>query len=361
MKNIQNSLSVDLSHLNSMALKCLAKQHICLTHIDEIEPLFRSLQKNKQNFVILSGGSNILLPEILDAVVISPTLLGKNIVFEDNNIIDIEVMAGENWHQFVVESTIKGWFGLENLALIPGWVGTCPVQNIGAYGVQVEDIITKVTAFHIPTCTWNELSVQDCHFSYRDSIFKQQAGQWLITKVQFSLSKVANIQIKYGDVAKIAQQFAENNNRKQPTSIDVMNAIIQIRQSKLPNPEILPNCGSFFKNPIISKNMTEALLTQYPTLVYYPISENQTKLAAGWLIEQAGLKGRGIAPIFTHVHQALVLTNHSPLIATQQDVQRAMQYIIDNVKQKFGVILEPEPVWIRENGQIEIGRADKNG
>lgn len=353
-----NDSYVDISALNTMALACQAKQLIRIQQLAEVETTFMQLAAQRQSFVVISNGSNIILPEVLDAVVVSPSLQGKSVLVEDATSVTLEVMAGENWHDLVVETVNSGWYGLENLALIPSWVGGSPVQNIGAYGAQVEDVIQSVKAFHIPTLTWHHLSKADCKFSYRDSIFKQQAGQWLITSVIFKLSKTAKPNTQYGDVAKVAQQYASQAGRDEITPVDTMNAIIEIRQSKLPDTNDLPNCGSFFKNPIVTKSQVDDLLKTYPNLVHYPIKDahgnltDEVKVAAGWLIDQSGLKGKGIAPILTHTKQALVLTNHAPKIATQKDVAKTMQFIQETVFKKFAIGLEAEPVWIESDGSI---------
>lgn len=348
----------DMSGFNTMALTCKAERLIHLTKLCDVEPTFQQLAALNQAYVVISNGSNIILPEMLHATVVFPSLKGMTVLGQDATSITVEVMAGENWHNLVVETVNNGWYGLENLALIPSWVGGSPVQNIGAYGVQVEDVIASVKAFHIPTLTWHHLSKAECEFSYRDSVFKRQAGQWLITSVIFTLSKIANTNTQYGDVAKVAQQYALQAGRDRVTPIDTMNAIIEIRQSKLPDTNDLPNCGSFFKNPIIAKSHVDQLLTTYPNLVHYPLKDatgnatEQVKVAAGWLIDQAGLKGQGIAPILTHTKQALVLTNHAPTVATQTDVANSMQFIQKTVFEKFGIRLEAEPVWIESDGSI---------
>ena len=347
------TFSADISPLNTMALTCHAKELVCLHSIDDVLPLFGRLNQNNTPFVIVSNGSNIILPKTLDATVISPTLTGQNVLFEDDDFVHLEVMAGEVWHDFVVASVEKGWYGLENLALIPSWVGASPVQNIGAYGVQVEDVLESVTAFHIPTMTFQTLSKADCQFGYRDSIFKQQVGKWLILSVTFKLHKKPLINTKYGDVAKTAREIATADNRHIITPKDTMQAIIQIRQSKIPDVKDLPNCGSFFKNPIVKKAIATDLKHQFPNLVTFAMPHSDdVKLAAGWLIDQAGLKGKGVFPILTHINQALVLTNHAPFSASQQDIKNAMQLIQDTVEQKFSIRLEPEPVWIEADGSI---------
>lgn len=348
----------DISHLNTMALQCFAKELVTLTQLEEVLPTFQRLTEQNLPYVIISNGSNIVLPPVLEACVISPKMLGKTVRYEDDNEIVLEVMAGEAWHNCVVETVNHGWYGLENLALIPSAVGASPVQNIGAYGVQVEDVIASVTAFHIPTLQFKTLSNAECEFAYRDSIFKRQVGQWLITSVTFRLHKQARPNTQYGDVVTVAGEYATKAGRDKITPVDTMNAIIQIRESKIPDIAQLPNSGSFFKNPVVDEVVASSLLANFPNLVHYPVKTadgkltNKVKLAAGWLIDQAGLKGKGIAPILTHVQQALVLTNHAAYQATQRDIEKSMAFIQQVVKQKFGIQLEPEPVWINTDGSI---------
>ncbi len=336
----------DLSKNNTMALLATAKQAVILDNETMIEPLFADLDKNTK-LLILSGGSNIILPSEVNALVIMPRYQGIEIIKEDENQVLIEVMAGNNWHKLVIETVNKGWYGLENLALIAGLVGASPVQNIGAYGVQLEDCLEYVKAFHIPTQTWQILTKNDCKFAYRDSIFKQNPNTWLISRVALRLHKDSTkINMNYGDVKEQAQQYAERNGREIPTPVDVMNAVITIRQGKLPDPKKLANTGSFFQNPIIQRSQYIELTKTYPNLPKYDIDEEKVKVPAGWLIEQVGLKGQGIAPILTHKKQALVLTNHAPFQATQADIAKTCQLIISIVKEKFAIELKAEPVWI---------------
>lgn len=344
---------------NTMALRCQADNVIRLTTLDEIIPIIADLHATKQAYVIVSSASNVILPPMLEATLVSPALMGMTVLAEDENSVTLEVRAGENWHHLVTHTVAKGWYGLQNLALIPSWVGAAPVQNIGAYGVQVSDVLVAVCALHLPSLTWHVLSNAECHFSYRDSRFKQQAGDWLIASVTFKLSKIPDVNLNYGDVAQVAQSIAKQDGRTAVTPADVMHAVIAIRQRKIPNPATLPNCGSFFKNPIIKTPVAQALLRDYPNLVHFGVKHSDgtpdptlTKLAAGWLIENAGIKGGGIAPILTHQHHALILTNHAPYRATQADVAASMQLIQARVHTQFGVWLEPEPVWIAADGSF---------
>lgn len=348
----------DLSALNTMALACQAEQVITLSDEAQLEQILNAKQQHEPLFV-LSGGSNVLLPPTLTATVLRPLLRGITVLDDRDDSIHIEVMAGENWHDLVLYTVNNGWYGLENLALIPGLTGAAPVQNIGAYGVQLDDCVTHVRACHLPTQTWHDFDKAACQFGYRDSIFKQQAGEWLITRVGFALHKdPTRVQAGYGDVQAQALQLANDAARQHITPVDVMQAIIAIRQSKLPDPKVLPNCGSFFKNPVIETAHFHSLQTQFPQIVGYKVDEQQTKVAAGWLIDHAGLKGGGIAPILSHDQQALVLTNHSAkndtTQACQQDVAATQHFIQQQILAKYNIMLEREPVWIDRDGQINM-------
>ncbi|MGP5518904.1 UDP-N-acetylmuramate dehydrogenase [Psychrobacter celer] len=347
--------AVDLSHHNTMALACSADTVITLHDEVQIDALMvdKTAAIKERPLLILSGGSNVLLPAKLDAVVLQPMMRGINVVAQTDSYIDIEVMAGENWHDLVTYTVYQGWYGLENLALIPGLTGAAPVQNIGAYGVQLEDHLLYVRAYHLPTQTWQQLSTAQCQFGYRDSIFKRTPNTWLISRVAFRLHlHEAQVKASYGDVQTVAQRYADVQGYQHLTPAHVMQAIIDIRQQKLPDPKQLPNCGSFFQNPIIPQAQFTALQTTYPDIVGYPMPDAMIKVAAGWLIEQAGLKGGGIAPIMTHQQQALVLTNHQPYQATQNDVATAQHHIAQVVYEKFAIRLSREPVWINADGSI---------
>ena len=346
---------VNLSHENTMALACVADSVVTLTDEAQLDAFMTNYTETGVDLplFVLSGGSNVLLPTQLKAIVLQPKMRGITMTAQTDDHVDIEVMAGENWHELVVYTVNQGWYGLENLALIPGLTGAAPVQNIGAYGVQLEDCLQYVRAYHLPTRTWHHLTKADCEFGYRDSIFKQAPNTWLISCVGFRLHTDANkILASYGDVQTVAQRYAEQQGRTQAVPADVMQAIIDIRQQKLPDPKQLPNCGSFFQNPIIPQAQFTTLQATYPTIVGYPMPNERIKVAAGWLIEQAGLKGGGIAPIVTHQQQALVLTNHTPYQATQDDVATAQSYIANTVYKKFAIQLSREPVWVNADSSI---------
>lgn len=346
-----HTTQTSLMPYNTMRLACIADTFITVTDESQVKDIFSRSQSSQSPTFILSGGSNVILPTELHATVIHPELTGIEVLSETDSHVDIEVMGGENWHKLVTTSVGNGWYGLENLALIPGLVGASPVQNIGAYGVQLEDCLTHVKAFHIPSLSWHTFSNESCEFDYRDSKFKRDAGQWLITRVGFRLHKDSQkVHANYGDVSTLALSLAQRQSRTSISPVDVMNAIIEIRQSKLPDPEQLPNCGSFFKNPIIDNEQFATLQAAHPSIVGYPVDHSTTKVAAGWLIDNAGLKGKGIEPILTHTKQALVLVNHSTnnasSPATQTDILATQQFIQQRIYDRFQIALEREPVWV---------------
>ncbi|MEN2751113.1 UDP-N-acetylmuramate dehydrogenase [Psychrobacter sp. FBL11] len=357
--NAQYDCLHDLSYANTMALACIADTVVTLTSEAQLDHFMASYTDDSElnsSLFVLSGGSNVLLPTQLQATVLRPDMRGITLINQTQDHVDIEVMAGENWHDLVIHTVNQGWYGLENLALIPGLTGAAPVQNIGAYGVQLEDRLQYVRAYHLPTKTWHHLTAADCKFGYRDSIFKRTPNTWLISRVGFRLhTDATKVLASYGDVQTVAQRYAKLQGRGQLTPIDVMHAIINIRQQKLPNPAQLPNCGSFFQNPIINLSLFTSLQSIYPNIVGYPMPDATVKVAAGWLIEQAGLKGGGIKPIITHKKQALVLTNHSPYQATQADVLAAQNHIINCIYEKFAITLAREPVWVNADGTVGYG------
>lgn len=357
--SVQYHCAHDLSQANTMALACVADTVVTLTAERQLDNFMESYEENSgcnPPLFVLSGGSNVLLPKQLHAIVLRPHMRGITLTNQAQDYVDIEVMAGENWHNLVLYTVSQGWYGLENLALIPGLTGAAPVQNIGAYGVQLEDCLQYVRAYHLLTKTWHRLSAADCGFGYRDSLFKRAPNTWLISRVGFRLhTDATKVLASYGDVQAVAQRFAAQQGRQQLAPVDVMHAIIDIRQQKLPDPKQLPNCGSFFQNPIISQRQFISLQTTYPDIVGYPMPGSMVKVAAGWLIEQAGLKGSGIEPIMTHQQQALVLTNHRPYQATQADVIAAQNYIINCIYKKFEITLSREPVWVNSDATVGHG------
>lgn len=328
--------NASLKSLNTLALNSTAKYLATVDSEQDLQAVLNSVTAKRLPLFILSGGSNVLLSEYIDALVVHPVLKGIRIVQETDQHVLVEVMAGEEWHPFVQHCIQQGWYGLENLSLIPGYVGAAPIQNIGAYGVEVGEYIDSIRAWHIAGLCWQTLTPQQCSFAYRDSMFKQQAGEWVISRVTFRLSKQPKLLLSYGDVQQQAGRY--------PTARSVADAIISIRQSKLPEPKKIANVGSFFKNPTISATQFTGLKQQYPQLNGYPQGPDLVKVAAGWLIEQAGWKGRRIGNVGMYEKQALVLVNHaSASLADVQTLSAAVQY---DVKARFGIQLEAEPVLV---------------
>lgn len=337
----------NLTHLNTMALMCRADKVITLTDESELG----RLPKDGRYFV-LSGGSNVILPELLHTTVLLPRFKGITVIEETDAFVIVDVMAGENWHDFVAYTLSKGWYGLENLALIPGLVGASPIQNIGAYGVSVSDFIVGVKVYRLATRQQYFVDKDHCRFAYRDSVFKSIKGV-LISTVRLRLHKDKTlINVGYGDLSQTADNYAQLDNSP-ITPHHVIQAVIDIRTQKLPNPNALPNCGSFFQNPIITIEQFYELKQQFNDLPSYPIDDKVIKIPAGWLIDKAGLKGGGVAPILTHKNQALVLTNHAKGLATQKHIKISQDFIIKVVNDIFGVKLVREPVWVHEDGTSE--------
>lgn len=343
----------DLSYCNTMALSCVADVAIALENEAQIAAAIAHAKTQNLAPFVLSGGSNVILPSRLRACVLLPKFMGIDVLEEQAEHITLSVGGGQHWHSFVQHCLSHGWFGLENLALIPGLVGASPIQNIGAYGVQVSDLIDHVVAYDLETGERLIFDKRACQFAYRHSLFKQHPNRYLISRVVFTLHKDPNKLItSYGDVASVARHIAIKHGRTTITPTDVFLAVIQIRQSKLPSPEDLPNCGSFFQNPIITIDNYQQLKQTFAKLPCYAVDDHLVKIPAGWLIDQAGLKGKGVFPILTHTHQALVLTNHTPYRATQADIDAAQTLITQQIKDKFGIMLVREPVWVSAQGAV---------
>ena len=284
---------------------------------------------------ILGGGSNLLLTQPIKGLCIHIALKGINVIQEDDKTVIVEAMAGENWHDFVCWTLEQGYGGLENLSLIPGNVGTSPIQNIGAYGVELKDVFESCTAFDRHNLTQRTFSREDAQFGYRSSFFKTKGkGQYVISAVQFRLTKKGHvINTSYGAIK-------EALGNKESTPQNIAHAVISIRQSKLPNPVELGNSGSFFKNPIISKAQFDQLLTTFPKLPSYPQENGEVKVPAGWLIDQLGFKGKRIGDAGVHKKQALVLVNYGN--ASGQEILALAQKIQAAVKESFNISLEAE-------------------
>lgn len=335
MRPIEENIS--LKPFNTFGLDVNARFFIRITNKEEVRKIYSEKIVSGERKLIIGGGSNILLLADFDGIVIKNEIKGIEITREDNDFVWVSAGAGENWHEFVLYCIDKNWAGIENLSLIPGCVGAAPMQNIGAYGVEVKDVIDSVYTLQLDSLEECIFSNQECKFGYRESIFKnEEKGKYFITRVIFKLSKKPDFKIKYGAIEEELKKEPEI-----PISIrKISNAVIRIRESKLPNPKEIGNAGSFFKNPEISKSLAEKLKEQYPNLVYYPVNDNIVKVAAGWLIENAGWKGYKKGDFGVHKNQALVLVNYGN--ATGKEIVELSNQIIDSIQKKFGIQLERE-------------------
>jgi len=331
---IQTNFS--LKNYNTFGIEASASQFVAVHNSTELRTI---LEQNKfEKKFILGGGSNMLLTQDIDALVIHVNLKGKKIIKEDDNFVWVESQAGENWHEFVLWTIDQNLGGLENMSLIPGNVGTTPVQNIGAYGTEIKDTFDSCEAMTIENQEMRTFTKEECHFGYRESVFKNEAkDQYIITSVVFKLTKRNHkINTSYGDItAELAK-----NNITNPTLKEVSNAVIAIRQSKLPDPKELGNSGSFFKNPILLKSDFEKIHQQFPEMKYYDVSETEVKVPAGWLIEQAGFKGKRFGDAGIHKNQALVLVNYGN--ATGQEILDVSKNIQETIFKIFGIHIEAE-------------------
>ncbi|MGS2739116.1 UDP-N-acetylmuramate dehydrogenase [Sinomicrobium sp. M5D2P17] len=332
--NIQQNIS--LRKYNTFGIDVRARY---FTSVSDTAELLKIIEDpGYPDRFILGGGSNILLTRDLEILVIHMKIKGITVLQEDENQVLIRAGAGENWHDFVLWTLDRNYGGLENLSLIPGNVGTAPIQNIGAYGVELKDVFESCEAVEVRSGKRKTFTGQDCRFGYRDSIFKQEAkGKYIITNVTFRLSKNDHdLHTGYGAI----KDLLEERGIAIPSIQDVSDAVIAIRKSKLPDPAEIGNSGSFFKNPVITVADYEKLKTIYPEIPGYNISENQTKVPAGWLIEQCGFKGKRYGDAGVHAKQALVLVNYGN--ASGIEIWQLAQMILAAVKDKFGISLEPE-------------------
>ncbi|WP_044875095.1 UDP-N-acetylmuramate dehydrogenase [Pseudomonas sp. LFM046] len=287
--------------------------------------------------LVIGGGSNLLLTGDVNALVLRMASRGIRVLADDGVKVLLEAEAGEPWHPLVIWTLEQGLGGLENLSLIPGTVGAAPMQNIGAYGVELKDVFAGLTALDRETGELREFSLEDCQFAYRDSLFKREAGRWLILRVRFNLSRQPDLRLDYGPV----RQHLQEEGITAPTAKDVSRAICAIRREKLPDPMELGNAGSFFKNPLVSAEQAQRLRSEHEDLVAYPQADGQVKLAAGWLIDRAGWKGFRDGDAGVHRLQALVLVNYGS--ATGSQLHDLAQRIRADIATRFGVELEMEP------------------
>ncbi len=328
--------NISLKPYNTFGIDVLAKHFVSVSSLDELKSIL-SL-KAYPNKLILGGGSNMLLTKNQDALVIHINLKGITIISEDEDFAIVKANAGENWHEFVLWCLKHDFGGIENLSLIPGNVGTAPIQNIGAYGVELKDTFVSCEAISLETNKIESFSKSDCHFGYRNSIFKQgKKGKYIITNVTFKLNKKPHkLNIDYGSITSQLKEMQIET----PTIQDVSQAVIAIRESKLPNPKEIGNSGSFFKNPIISKAHYSSLIESFPKIPSYIMSDDEIKIPAGWLIEKAGFKGKRFGDYGVHKNQALVLVNYGSAKGT--DILNLSKLIQKTVKRLFDISIEAE-------------------
>lgn len=323
-----------LRPFNTFGMDVLAHQYLELTESAQLPELFRGGIKTPH--LVLGGGSNVLFTQDFEGLVIHNRIKGIHLIGEDHKSVLVEVGAGEVWHDLVLEAITNNWYGIENLSLIPGTVGASPIQNIGAYGVEVKETIESVEFYRISTDRFETLYAQECQFGYRDSVFKNELkDDFVVTKVRFRLSKTFTPKTSYGAIDEVLSANGVTN----PTAKQVSDAVIHIRSTKLPDPSLIGNAGSFFKNPVISQGDFDVLKSKFPEVVWYP-SGDEVKVPAGWLIDQEGWKGKTFGRVGVHKHQALVLVNYGG--AKGIEVKELALRIIDSVYQKYGVLLSPE-------------------
>ena len=326
-----------LKSYNTFGIDCNSSFFTRINTLKDLEELYQQPLFKNQKKLILGGGSNILFTSNFEGLVIKNEIKGIEIIKETKDVVEVQIGAGVNWHEFVIYAVNNKWGGVENMSLIPGNCGTAPMQNIGAYGVEIKDTFISLNAYEIETGEIVSFDRKKCDFGYRESVFKNDLkNQYIILDITLRLQKKPILNTKYGDI----NNTLIKNNISKPTIKDVSNAVIEIRTSKLPNPKEIGNAGSFFKNPIIQQDQFKELKTKFPEIVSYPVNEKQVKLAAGWLIEKAGWKGMDFGDFGVHKKQSLVLVNYNN--ASGKEIFDLSQDILEDVYQKFQVKLERE-------------------
>jgi len=334
---MQMQQNVSLRNLNTFGLESEARFFIEVDSVNALAEILKDETLKAITKFILGGGSNVLLTQHIEALVIHPNIKGITKIREDDDFVWIHAGGGESWHDFVLYCVKNQYAGIENLSLIPGTVGAAPMQNIGAYGVEIKEVVDTVETIAINTAEIRNFSSQECRFGYRESIFKTDLkGQYIITGVVFRLNKKAQFNIEYGDIQKTLQEMEVEHISIQAIS----EAVIRIRKSKLPDPAIIGNAGSFFKNPEIDKTQFDELKKHFEEMPGYPTGENKIKVPAGWLIEKAGWKGYRDGPIGVHDRQALVLVNYGG--GSGEGIKALSEKILKSVESKFGIRLTTE-------------------
>ena len=326
-----------LKELNTFGIDVKARFFARFESVEELQQLLTLPELQPLEKLVLGGGSNLLFTKNFDGVVLQNGIRGIELLRENEDEVYIKAGGGEVWHDFVLYALRHNYGGIENLSLIPGTVGAAPLQNIGAYGVELKDVFHELEAVHLQTGEVHLFDNATCRFGYRESVFKNELkGQFVVTSVVFRLSKKHTLNTSYGAITTTLQEMQV----QQPSIQDVSAAVCHIRQSKLPDPKQIGNAGSFFKNPEIPLQQFEQLKAQYPHIPSYPVSPGAVKVPAGWLIEQCGWKGKVIGNYGVHKNQALVLVNYGG--ANGGQVRQLAYDIIASVEEKFGIRLHPE-------------------
>jgi len=332
---------VSLQPFNTFGLPARARHYLRVTDAAQLERLRADPALAGLPRFVLGGGSNVLLTRDVEALVLHMAIPGREIVGEEGDAVLVRAGAGENWHAFVEFTLAQGLGGLENLSLIPGTVGAAPIQNIGAYGLEIKDVFHSLTVFDLASGERRTLNAQDCRFGYRDSLFKHAQGANLVVlDVSFALPRAWQPNLRYAELANALNEAGLS----EPTPQQVSAAVVAIRRRKLPDPLVIGNAGSFFKNPVVTGAQCAALLDRFPALVHHAQADGSEKLAAGWLIDQCGWKGRSMGAAGVYPKQALVLVNNGG--ASGAEVLALARAIQADVLEKFGVELEPEPVFV---------------
>ena len=337
MPSINFSTNFSLKSHNTFGLDIVSKKYIEVADSQELKSIIHEISIKKESLLILGGGSNILFTKNFDGIVLKNSILGLEVVNESDDSVEVKVGAGEQWHGFVLWCIKQGYGGVENLSLIPGTVGAAPMQNIGAYGVEIKDVFVRLEALNLETLAFESFNNSDCQFGYRQSVFKNiKKDKYIITEVTFKLSKNPALNTSYGAIKEVLDKHGIAN----PSIKDVSDAVIEIRSSKLPDPNKIGNAGSFFKNPVIEKKIFEEIKNNYPDIPSYLLPDGLVKLPAAWLIEHCGWRGKRRGEIGVHDKQALVLVNHGK--GNGSDIYQLALDIQASVKDKFDIDLEME-------------------
>ncbi|NOY37915.1 MAG: UDP-N-acetylmuramate dehydrogenase [Chlorobi bacterium] len=324
-----------LDKLNTFCVPAKARYYATLEHVEDLEELLSAMRYKDLPFLVMGAGSNLLFVHDFDGIILHPLIKETRLIHEDEHDVVLFAGSGFNWDDWVTDCLEKGFYGLENLSGIPGTVGAAPVQNIGAYGVEVEDFVVAVEGVDLTTGEQLILDNEACHFGYRTSVFKQKgSGSFVVTGVIFRLRKVPEVNLSYPQLAAAAETM------RNPSPVDVRRLVKEIRRQKLPDTSVFGNAGSFFKNPLVSKSVAAALQQEFPGMPFYPQPENMAKIPAGWLIEQCGWKGRREGDVGIWKTQALVIVNYGH--ATGEEILAFSEKICKDVDEKFGITLERE-------------------